>query len=221
MSTTFERQQRNTVQRMPERGNYDRETIYQIVDEALICHVGFVIDRQPFVIPTLHARDGDRLLLHGSVGSRLMHHAGAGGSLVITVTHVDGIVLARSSFNHSINYRSAVIFGSGQLIADDAAKLDALARFTERLIPGRWDDARVPNRKELKATTVVAVPIDSASAKVRTGPPKDEPEDYTLPIWAGVLPLRQQVGTLVADEKLPAGIAVPEYLENYVATRKG
>ncbi|HEY8598958.1 MAG TPA: pyridoxamine 5'-phosphate oxidase family protein [Thermomicrobiales bacterium] len=215
--TAFAKDRRNKVQRMPARGQYEREEVYQIVDAGLICHVGFVQDGQPFVIPTLHARDGDTLLLHGSSASRLMKHAGAGGAVCVTVTYVDGIVLARSIFNHSINYRSAVLFGSGHLVTEPEAKMAALAMFTERLLPGRWDDAREPNRKELKATAVVAIPIDSASAKVRTGPPHDDDEDLALPVWAGVLPLHQQFGTPIADPEAATEQPFPGYLEAYLA----
>lgn len=219
--TAFAKDRRNKVQRMPARGQYEREEVYRIVDEGLICHVGFVQDGQPFVIPTLHARDGDTLLLHGSSASRLMKYAGAGGTVCVTVTHVDGIVLARSIFNHSINYRSAVLFGAGHLVTEPAEKLAALAMFTERLLPGRWDDAREPNRKELKATAVVAIPIDSASAKVRTGPPHDDDEDLDLPIWAGVLPLQQQYGTPIADPEAATAQPFPVYLDEYLAKQRG
>jgi nitroimidazol reductase NimA-like FMN-containing flavoprotein (pyridoxamine 5'-phosphate oxidase superfamily) len=214
--TAFARTRRNKVIRTPERGQYGREDVYRIVDEALICHVGFVQDGQPFVIPTLHARDGDTLLLHGSSASRMIKHAGAGNPVCITVTLLDGIVLARSVFHHSINYRSAVLFGQGQLVTDPEEKLRALARFTERLLPGRWDDARQPNRKELKATAVVAIPLDSASAKVRVGPPKDDEEDLALPVWAGVIPIHQVVGDPITDETVPAGSPLPQYLRDYV-----
>jgi nitroimidazol reductase NimA-like FMN-containing flavoprotein (pyridoxamine 5'-phosphate oxidase superfamily) len=218
--TAFEQTKRNKVQRMPARGQYERDEVYQIVDEALICHVGFVVDGQPFVIPTLHARDGDTLLLHGSSASRLMRHAGSGGSLCVTVTHVDGIVLARSIFNHSINYRSAVLFGQGALITDDAEKMAVLARFTERLMPGRWDDAREPNRQELKATAVVAMPIDSASAKVRVGPPKDDAEDLDRPIWAGVLPIAPHYGEPVPDPAATEAQPFPDYLAAFLRERR-
>jgi nitroimidazol reductase NimA-like FMN-containing flavoprotein (pyridoxamine 5'-phosphate oxidase superfamily) len=215
--TAFPRTRRNKVIRHPERGQYERAEIYQIVDEALICHVGFVQDEQPFVLPTLHARDGDTLLLHGSSASRLMKHVGAGQPVCVTVTLVDGIVLARSVFNHSINYRSAVLFGQGQLVTDPDAKLAALARFTERLLPGRWDDARSPNRKELKATAVAAIPLASAAAKVRSGPPQDEGDDLALPVWAGVLPLRQVAGDPLADLAGVGGLPLPAYLGEYLA----
>jgi uncharacterized protein len=217
---TFERSKRNRVVRMPERGQYEKESVYGIIDEALICHVGFVQDGQPFVIPTLHARIGDSLLLHGSSASRMLKHAQAGNPLCITMTIADGLVLARSVFHHSINYRSAVLFGQGTLITDPDEKMEALAAFTERLMPGRWDDAREPNRKEFKATSVVAIPIDSASAKVRVGPPKDDDEDLGLPVWAGVVPIRQVVGEPQDAPDLRAGVAVPGYIEEYVARRR-
>lgn len=208
--------QRNRVRRVPDRGKYDKETVFKIVDDALICHVGFVVDGRPFVIPTLHGRVGDDLLLHGATSSRLMRHMAAGNEVCITVTHVDGLVLARSAFHHSVNYRSAVLFGRGRLLEGDQAKLEALQAFMERLLPGRWDDSRPPNRKELKATSVIAVPIDEGSAKVRNGPVKDDEEDYALPYWAGVLPLRTAVGAAEADGRLPEDIPLPGYVWDYI-----
>lgn len=215
--TEFTQTDKNRVRRVPNRGAYDKATIYPIVDAALICHVGLVQDGEPVVIPTLHARRDDEILLHGATTSRLIQYAAAGHPLCLTMTLVDGLVLARSVFHHSINYRSAVLFGSGQLVPDDQ-KLEYLAHFTEKLLPGRWDDVRAPNAAEFKATAVVAVTIESASAKVRTGPPKDDEEDYALPVWAGVLPTRQVFGDLVADPQLREGIAVPEYLRAYMQT---
>jgi nitroimidazol reductase NimA-like FMN-containing flavoprotein (pyridoxamine 5'-phosphate oxidase superfamily) len=212
--TEFAKTAQNRVRRMPDRGAYDKATIYPIVDEALICHVGLLEEEQPIVIPTLHARDGDQILLHGATTSRLLRYAATGAPLCITVTLVDGLVLARSIFHHSVNYRSAVLFGRGTLIEGDAAKLAALERFTEKLIPGRWHDARQPNAVELKATAVVAVTIESASAKIRTGPPKDDEEDYALDVWAGVVPLHQSVGAVQPDPRLRPEIAVPAYLAN-------
>ena len=213
--TEFPQTVQNRVRRMPTRGAYDKATIYPIVDEALICHVGLIEAEQPVVIPTLHARDGDQILLHGATTSRLLRYAATGAPLCITVTLVDGLVLARSIFHHSINYRSAVLFGRGVLIEGEAAKLAALERFTEKLIPGRWDDARMPNAVELKATAVVAVTIESASAKIRTGPPKDDEEDYALAVWAGVLPLHQSVGEPLPDPAARTEIRVPDYIVNY------
>lgn len=213
--TEFTQTDKNRVRRVPNRGAYDKATIYPIVDAALICHVGLVQDDEPVVIPTLHARRGDEILLHGATTSRLIQYAAAGHPLCLTMTLVDGLVLARSVFHHSINYRSAVLFGRGQLVPDDQ-KLEYLAHFTEKLLPGRWDDVRAPNAAEAKATAVVAVSIESASAKVRTGPPKDDEEDYALPVWAGVLPIQQAFGDLVADPQLAKGIAVPGYLREYI-----
>ncbi len=200
---------------MPERGYYDAATIYPIVDAALICHVGFVLEDQPFVIPTLHARLDDTILLHGAKGSRLLRYIQTGGEVCITITHIDGIVLARSVFHHSINYRSAVLFGKGAVIVDAQAQLQALQAFTERLIPGRWHDARQPNALELKQTTVIAVQIESASAKIRTGPPSDEIDDLELPVWAGVLPLRQSAGVPLADPQLKPGVELPDYIRDF------
>lgn len=216
MTTAFPKEKQNRVRRHPERGQYSREQIYPIVDAALLCHVGFVLDDQPFVIPVLHARDGDTLLLHGSSASRLMQHAGAGGNLCVTVTHVDGLVLARSAFNHSINYRSAVLYGTGALITDQGEKMAALATFTERLLPGRWADARVPTTKELRSTAVVRMTISSGSAKVRSGPPKDDSDDLGLPVWAGVVPVSQHLGEPIPDEQLAAETPVPEYLRKFI-----
>lgn len=213
--TTYEKTPRNQVIRAPKRGAYDKQTVYEIIDAAMICHVGFVQDGQPFVIPTLHARQGDKLLLHGATTSRLIKHAAAGNPLCITVTLVDGLVLARSAMHHSANYRSAVVFGQGSLVSAEE-KMAGLQAFTDRLIPGRWADARQPNHKELKATAVVAIPMESASAKVRVGPPKDDEADYELPVWAGVLPIKQIIDTPEDDPRLEAGIQVPDYVQEYI-----
>lgn len=215
MADTFAKTARNQVKRHPERGHYDAATIYPIVDAALICHVGFALEGQVYVIPTLHARQGDTILLHGARGSRLLQHAEAGGELCITVTLLDGIVLARSVFSHSINYRSAVLFGCGAPIKGEAERMAALEAFTDRLLPGRWQDARPPSPAELKQTAIVAVPIASASAKIRSGPPKDAAGDLELPVWAGVLPLHQAAGAPVPDPQLVPGTPVPEYLLGY------
>lgn len=212
---TFPKTAQNKVRRMPERGHYDRDTIYPIIDEALICHVGFVADEQPFVIPTIHARKDDTIYLHGAKASRLLKHVQAGNSICITMTLLDGIVFARSVFHSSMNYRSVVLFGTGEIVEADADKLAALEVLTEHLARGRWADARPPTQKELDATTVVAVAIDTASAKVRTGPPGDEDEDYALPIWAGVLPVPPQPLAPINDPKLSEGIPTPDYILNY------
>lgn len=211
----FEQNSQNRVRRRPERGAYDKATIYPIVDEALICHVGLMEAGQPVVIPTLHARLDDQILLHGATTSRLLKHAASGAPLCVTVTHVDGLVLARSVFHHSANYRSAVLFGHGTPVEDEDEKMAALAAFTEKLIPGRWDDARIPNAVELKATAVVAMEIESASAKIRTGPPMDDEEDHALDVWAGILPFTQKTLEPQADPLLRAGIEVPGYIANY------
>jgi nitroimidazol reductase NimA-like FMN-containing flavoprotein (pyridoxamine 5'-phosphate oxidase superfamily) len=207
------------IRRLPERGRYDRQTIYQILDEALICHVGFIEDGLPYVIPINFARVGDSIFLHGSKASRLLNHVKAGHPVCVEVTLVDGLVLARSVFHHSVNYRSVVLFGAGQVVDGDAEKLAALEAITEHLLPGRWQDARLPNRKELNATQVVSIHINQASAKLRSGPPKDDEEDYALPVWAGLLPLQQLPLEPVPDERMPEGASVPEYLEKYSRKR--
>ena len=176
------------MKREPQRARYDRETIEAILDEALVCHLGFEVDGQPYVIPTLHTRVGDRLYVHGSAASRLLRHLAGGARVCVTVTLVDGLVLARSVFNHSVNYRSAVVFGTATLV-EDAEKREALRALTEQLAPGRWDEARQPTATELKATWILSLPLDEASAKVRTGPEVDEPDDLDLPVWAGVVPV--------------------------------
>jgi nitroimidazol reductase NimA-like FMN-containing flavoprotein (pyridoxamine 5'-phosphate oxidase superfamily) len=206
---------RNRVRRLPKRGHYDRETVHAILDEALVCHVAFVHEGSPVVIPTLHARMGDTLLLHGARTSRMLKHVAAGNPLSVAVTLLDGVVLARSIFHHSMNYRSVVLHGRGTLVESDEDKLAALEAFAEHIARGRWADARQPNRKELKATSVVSVPIDLAGAKIRTGPPKDEEDDYRLPIWAGVLPLSLQPGKPEPDPGLDGNIAAPDYVIRY------
>lgn len=217
--STFPRTPRNRVGRLPDRGHYDRATIYPIVDEALVCHVAFVEDGEPFVIPTLHARDGDAILLHGSAGSRMLRHLAAGNPASLAFTLLDGIVLARSAFHHSVNYRSAVVFGRGAMVEDEVERLRALERITERLAPGRWAESRRPNARELAATAVVRVAIETASAKVRTGPPKDDEEDLALPVWAGVVPIALAVGEPVPDPALRPGIAMPDGLRERFVRR--
>ena len=177
------------VKREPQRGVYDRETIDAILDEALVCHLGFALDGQPYVIPTLHARVGDLLYVHGSAASRMLRHAASDARICVTVTLLDGLVLARSVFNHSIDYRSVVVLGTPTLVEAVDEKREALRAFTEHVAPGRWDEARQPTEQELKATWILSIPLDEASAKVRTGPPEDEPEDLDLPVWAGVVPI--------------------------------
>ena len=217
--TDFTRTDRNRIKRLPTRGHYDRETIHRILDEALICHVGFVERKQPYVIPINFARVDDRIVLHGAKASRLLKHVEAGHPICVEVTIVDGLVLARSVFHHSLNYRSVVVFGEGHLIEDEQEKLAALQAVTEHLIPGRWQEARLPNRKELNATSVVSINIDEASAKVRVGPPVDEDEDYALPVWAGILPLQEMSLTPIRDELQSENIPLPKYVAQY--SRKG
>ena len=202
------------VRRNAKRGDYDRATIDAILDEALICHLGFVHEDQPFVIPTLHARAGDEVLIHGSSASRALRTLTSGAPLCLTVTLVDGLVLARSAFHHSMNYRSVVLLGSAELVEGDDAKTVALEAFTEKLMPGRWDAVRWPTRQELKGTTVLRMPIDEASAKLRTGPPIDDDEDYERDTWAGVVPLALTPGTIVPDPRLRVGIEVPEHVRS-------
>jgi len=206
---------RTKVKRLPERGQYDRDTIYAILDEAMICHVGFVIDGQPYVIPTGFARIDDDLYIHGSAASRMLRNLSKGIDVCVTVTLIDGLVLARSAFHHSINYRSVVVLGKAELIEDVDQKHKALEAFTEHIIPGRWADVRWPTELELKATSVMKLPIDEASAKIRTGDPKDDEGDYEMNVWAGVLPLHLQTDDPVSDQKLPNGIELPKYVSEY------
>lgn len=211
----FPKTDRTRLRRLPARGHYDRDTVYSIIDESLICHVGIVDDGQPVVIPTIHARQDDELILHGANASRLLKVIQAGAPLCVTITLLDGLVLARSVFHHSMNYRSVVLFGQGRLVETPAEKLRALETLTEHLMRGRWADARRPTTKELSATTVVAIPIETASAKIRTGPPGDDAEDYELPIWAGVLPTSLTFGAPQADPALTDGIPLPDYVADY------
>jgi len=206
---------RTRVVRLPKRGDYSQKTIYGILDAAFLCHVGFVVDGQPYVIPTGYGRSGDTLFLHGSAASRMLRTLAGGVDVCVTVTVLDGIVLARSAFHHSMNYRSVVILGKASLVEGDEKKTAALRVVAEQIIAGRWDDVRKPTAQELKATTVLSLPIAEASAKVRTGPPLDEEEDYTLGVWAGVLPLRMQAGEPVADPRLAVGMRAPRYLAKF------
>jgi uncharacterized protein len=210
---------RTRVVRESDRGVYDLETVYRILDEGFLCHVGFSVDGQPFVIPTSYGRKAQSLYIHGSAASRMLRQIQKDGVAVcVTVTLLDGLVLARSVFNHSMNYRSVVILGQATLVDDPEEKLEALRLLSEHIIPGRWADARQPNPRELKATSVLRIPIEEFSAKVRTGPPIDDEEDYSFPTWAGVVPLETRVGAPVDDGKLDPGRAVPEYVKNYSRT---
>jgi nitroimidazol reductase NimA-like FMN-containing flavoprotein (pyridoxamine 5'-phosphate oxidase superfamily) len=207
--------ERTQVKRLPKRGNYDRETVYQILDTAFVCHVGFSVDGQPFVIPTNYGRSGDTLYLHGSAASRMLKTLSGGVSVCVTVTHVDGLVLARSAFHHSVNYRSVVILGKAQLVENPAEKMEALRIFTEHVMKGRWNDVRIPTEQELKATTVLSLPLEEVSAKVRTGGPIDDEADYALPVWAGVLPLETVAKPPIPDAQRKNDPPIPDYLKNY------
>jgi nitroimidazol reductase NimA-like FMN-containing flavoprotein (pyridoxamine 5'-phosphate oxidase superfamily) len=211
----FPQTERTTLRRLPKRAVYDRELVYGILDEGFICHVGFAVDGRPFVIPTGYARVDDRLYIHGSQVSRMLRTLAQGVDVCVTVTLVDGLVLARSAFHHSMNYRSVVIFGRASIVEQRDAKLAALLAFSEHVIPGRWDEVRAPSEPELKATTVLSLPLAEVSAKVRSGPPLDDEDDYSLNVWAGVIPLNIGPGEPVSDPRLPAGIETPPYALNY------
>ncbi|MDX1614699.1 MAG: pyridoxamine 5'-phosphate oxidase family protein [Candidatus Promineifilaceae bacterium] len=213
--TDFPPTSRSRLRRVPERGRYDKSTIYPIIDEALICHVAFEHDGQPFVIPTIHARDGDRLLLHGARASRLLKVAQSGAPLSVAITLLDGLVMARSIFNHSMNYRSVVLFGRGRLVDEPAAKRQDLKTLSQRIAPGRWDDVRGPTEKELYATSLVSMALDSATAKVRSGPPGDDEADYALPVWAGVIPVQRVFAAPLPDPRLAPDLPLPNYLRDY------
>jgi uncharacterized protein len=210
---------RTHVIREAERGVYDRETAYRILDEGFLCHVGFVVDGQPFVIPTSYGRKGDNLYIHGSAASRMLRNAKESVPVCITVTLLDGLVLARSIFNHSMNYRSVVILGKATLVDQPEEKLEALRLLSEHIIPGRWADVRQPNEKELKATSVLRMPIEEFSSKVRSGPAIDDEEDYSFPTWAGVVPLEMKTGQPIDDARLLPGKTVPEYARHFTRVR--
>ncbi len=206
---------RTELRRLPKRGFHDAATINAILDAGFLAHVGFQVDGQPFVIPTLFGRDGEKLYLHGSVASRMLGELAQSVPACGTVTMVDGLVLARSAFHHSMNYRSVVAFGTARKVEDETRKRNALRVVSEHLIRGRWDDVREPNAKELRATSVLEFQIEEASAKVRQGPPLDDEEDYSLPMWAGILPLKLTAGTPTPDERLVQGTALPRYLADF------
>jgi nitroimidazol reductase NimA-like FMN-containing flavoprotein (pyridoxamine 5'-phosphate oxidase superfamily) len=215
VTESFTPTERTRVIREPHRGAYDRQTIYKILDEGFVCHVGFSTDGQPFVIPTLYARIGDAIYFHGSAASRMLRGAAAGVSVCVTVTLTDGIVLARSVFNHSMNYRSVVALGKATLVDAATEKLEALRAFTEKILPGRWEEARRPNEKELKATSILKLPLTEVSAKVRSGPVQDDEEDYVLPVWAGIVPLHLQAEPPIRDERCDPAIPTPSYAARY------
>ena len=206
---------RTTLRRLPDRGRFDRPTVYAILDEALNCHVGFAADGQPFVIPTIHARVEDHLYVHGSAASRMLKTLKGGVPVCLTVTLLDGLVLARSAFHHSMNYRSVMVLGDAQAVTDETEKWDALEAIVEHVAPGRWAEVREPSAKEMAGTLVLRLPIEEASAKVRTGPPIDDEEDYALECWAGVLPMRLVPGTPVPDPRLPEGRPVAPSVAAY------
>jgi hypothetical protein len=212
---TLRQTERTKLKRLPKRGHFDRETVYGILDEGFICHVGFAPQGQPFVIPTGYARVDDKLYIHGSQASRMLRTLSGGVDACVTVTIVDGLVLARSAFHHSMNYRSVVIFGRAEIVEDREQKISALVALSEHIVRGRWADVREPNEEELIKTTVLELPLVEASAKIRTGPPLDDEEDYALPIWAGVIPLSLVAGEPIKDPRLTQGIEVPEYARNY------
>ena len=207
--------ERTQVKRLPKRGTYDRETVCSILDAGFVCHVGFNAEGQPYVIPTNYGRAGDTLYLHGSPASRMLRALGGGVPVCVTVTHVDGLVLARSAFHHSVNYRSVVILGIARLVEDPAAKMEAMRIFTEHVLKGRWNDVRRPSEQELKGTMVLALPLEEVSAKLRTGGPVDDEADYDLPVWAGVLPLETVAQPPQPDARLKSDTPLPPYLKNY------
>ncbi len=206
---------RTRVVREPDRAVYEREDVYRILDEGFLCHVGFTVDGQPFVIPTSYGRKNSNLYIHGSAASRMLRQMKDGVPVCVTVTLLDGLVLARSIFNHSMNYRSVVVLGKAMLVEDPEEKLGALRILSEHIIPGRWDDVRQPNERELKATSVLRLPIEEFSAKVRQGPAIDDEEDYSFPTWAGVVPLDTTVGEPINDPRLAPLRDVPAYVKNY------
>jgi nitroimidazol reductase NimA-like FMN-containing flavoprotein (pyridoxamine 5'-phosphate oxidase superfamily) len=213
MTDKLEQTPRTRIKRHPERGHYDRDVINAILDEALVSHVGIVIEGEPYVLPMLHARSADTLYLHGSTQSRTMQALSGGTDVCVTTTLLDGLVLARSVYHHSMNYRAAVIVGRARGLTDPTEKLDAMRALVEHVMPGRWNDARQPNEGELKVTMIAAIGIDEASAKVRTGPPADAKADLTLPVWAGVIPLSLRAGDPIPDN---GAVAAPDYLERFL-----
>jgi nitroimidazol reductase NimA-like FMN-containing flavoprotein (pyridoxamine 5'-phosphate oxidase superfamily) len=218
--STFPPTDRTTLKRLPKRSEYDRSAIFEILDEAFICHVGFIVDGKPLVIPTSYVRVGDDVYIHGSAASRMLRSLEEGIDVCVTVTLIDGLVLARSAFHHSINYRSVVIFGIANAVDDSNEKLRALHAFTEHVVPGRWQEVRPPDDNELRATLVLKLPLAEVSAKVRTGPPIDDDEDYKLAVWAGVVPLKLAADAPIIDDRVPAGIEAPEYVREYSRSPK-
>ncbi|MBC8120825.1 MAG: pyridoxamine 5'-phosphate oxidase family protein [Gemmatimonadaceae bacterium] len=213
--TQFSQTDRTTVTRLPKRAKYDQETVYAILDEGLVCHIGFVVEGFPSVIPTAYGRIDDMLYIHGSPASRMLRTLQGGVDICVTVTLIDGLVLARSAFHHSMNYRSVVIYGRASAVSDPQQKSEALRAFTEQVVPGRWAEVRLPSRAELAGTLVLALPLVEASAKVRTGPPVDDEADLGLSVWAGVIPLQTVAAPPLDDPLLGSGITAPEYVRRY------
>jgi nitroimidazol reductase NimA-like FMN-containing flavoprotein (pyridoxamine 5'-phosphate oxidase superfamily) len=211
----FSPTERTRVVREPHRGSFDREVIYKILDEGFVCHLGFTVEGQPYVIPTMFARVGEAIYFHGSAASRMLRGVSGGLAVCVTVTLIDGLVLARSVFNHSMNYRSVVALGKATLVSEADEKIAALRAFTEKILPGRWDDARQPSEKELKATSILRLPLSEVSAKMRTGDVQDDEEDYALPVWAGVLPIRLAASEPIRDARCDARLAVPTAVANF------
>lgn len=210
---------RTRIRRLPKRGNFERESVYKILDEGFVCHVGFAVDNEPFVLPTAYARVDDQLLIHGSAASRMMKAMALEIDICVTVTLIDGLVLARSAFHHSMNYRSVVVFGKAKIINDGPEKTRALRAFTEHIIPQRWPEIRPPSKKELKGTLVLSLALCEASAKIRTGAPIDDEDDYAMDVWAGVIPLELSAKKPIADPKLKSGIKMPSYISNYTTSK--
>ena len=211
----FSPTERTTLKRLPKRAVYDREAVYRILDEGFICHVGFVVDARPFVIPTGYARVDDKLLIHGSQASRMLRTLTKGIDVCVTVTLVDGLVLARSAFHHSMNYRSVVVLGQATVVDEPTEKLNALRALSDHMIPGRWEEVRGPSEQEMKATVVLSLPLAEVSAKVRVGPPLDDEEDYELEVWAGVIPLRLTASAPIPDPRLSSSVEAPRYAIEY------
>jgi nitroimidazol reductase NimA-like FMN-containing flavoprotein (pyridoxamine 5'-phosphate oxidase superfamily) len=211
---------RTRLVRRAERGSFDRATIDAILDEALICHIGFALDGQPYVLPTVHVRIGTRLYVHGSVGSRMLRALREGVQVCVTVTLLDGLVLARSAFRHSMNYRSVVVLGSAEEVTDPEEKRRVFGALVEHIVTGRSREVRAPDDSETRATTVLSLPIEEASAKIRTGPPLDDARDHAQPCWAGVIPLELTAGAPLADPALAPGVALPQSLQPYRRARE-
>jgi nitroimidazol reductase NimA-like FMN-containing flavoprotein (pyridoxamine 5'-phosphate oxidase superfamily) len=215
MSAPITRTDRTAVRRLPKRGSYDRGVLNAILDQGLVCHVGFVVDGQPYVIPTTYGRVGEQLYVHGSAASRMLKALTGGIPVCVTVTHLDGLVLARSAFHHSMNYRSAMVLGMAREVVDPEERWTALHAIVDHVVPGRWEECRPPSENEMRATLVLRLAIDEASAKIRTGPPVDDDSDYALPFWAGELPMRTTMLPAIADPRLAAGIPVPPHVTGY------